>query len=258
MRKLIAVAAGVLILLLANQVCLLIDFENLVRGLANARGRDRVAEFLEPGLLFNLAEEYGRVVVARACADWRMGDVNQFQFELYNLGVDLIHVLAKRQKNAVDVKLAVDAIEMSWELPEVTTYVLVTGDRDFIHVLKALRRRGKTIVGVAPDASVSDDFASLCDRFVNYTSLCSAYTADAPQVAEDAGGKYDLKQIGDVLGKILARTPEGLKGAHVVPILRREISPTFDVSKYGFSKLSQLLAALPAGGGRGGARRQRR
>jgi hypothetical protein len=77
-----------------GQVALLIDFENLVRGLAGSVDKERVADILEPGFLFNLAEEYGRVVVARAYADWRMGDVNQFQFELSNLGVDLIHVLA--------------------------------------------------------------------------------------------------------------------------------------------------------------------
>ncbi|MGA7980087.1 MAG: NYN domain-containing protein [Chromatiaceae bacterium] len=226
-------------------MALLIDFENLVRGLAGSAGKDRVADILEPGFLFNLAEEYGRVVVARAYADWRMGDVNQFQYELYNLGVDLIHVLAKRQKNAVDVKLAVDAIEMSWELPAVTTYVLVTGDRDFIHVLKALRRRCKIIVGVAPDASVSDDFATLCDRFIKYTALCSAYAADSPAPVEPSGEVPDLKRVAAVLRQALVRSPEGLKGAQVVPILRREISPTFDVSNYGFSKLTQLLAALP-------------
>ena len=229
----------------SGQVALLIDFENLVRGLGGSAGKERVADILEPGFLFNLAEEYGRVVVARAYADWRMGDVNAFQYELYNLGVDLIHVLAKRQKNAVDVKLAVDAIEMSWELPAVTTYVLVTGDRDFIHVLKALRRRGKIIVGVAPDASVSDDFATLCDRFIKYTALCSAYAADSAAPVEPSGEAPDLKRVAAVLRQALVRSPEGLKGAQVVPILRREISPTFDVSNYGFSKLSQLLAALP-------------
>jgi hypothetical protein len=51
--------------------------------------------------------------------------------------------------------------------------------------------------------------------------------------------------VAAVLRHALVRSPEGLKGAQVVPILRREISPTFDVSNYGFSKLSQLLAALP-------------
>jgi hypothetical protein len=92
---------------------------------------------------------------------------------------------------------------------------------------------------------VSDDFATLCDRFVHYTALCSAYTADSGAPLEPKGEVPDLKRVAAVLQQALARSPEGLKGAQVIPILRREISPTFDVSNYGFSKLSQLLAARP-------------
>jgi hypothetical protein len=41
----------------SGQVALLIDFENLVRGLGGSAGKERVADILEPGFLFNLAEE---------------------------------------------------------------------------------------------------------------------------------------------------------------------------------------------------------
>jgi hypothetical protein len=40
-----------------GQVALLIDFENLVRGLGGSVGKERVADALEPGLLFNLASD---------------------------------------------------------------------------------------------------------------------------------------------------------------------------------------------------------
>lgn len=227
-----------------GQVCLLIDFENLARGLADLVGDEGLADTLDAQLLFSLAEEYGRVVVARAYADWRMKVVNQFQFDLYNLGVDLVHVLAKHQKNAVDVKLAVDAIELLWELPLVSAYVLVSGDRDFIHVLKALRRHGKTVVGVAPDNAVSDDFAALCDRFVAYTALRRAYAATDVE-AQPGTEKPQMAVVRDALSRLLVKHPEGIKGSQVIPALRREISPTFDVSAYGYVKLSQLLRALP-------------
>jgi uncharacterized LabA/DUF88 family protein len=137
-----------------SKVALLVDFENLVFGLQEVHG-DEFAGYVEPELLFRLAEEYGQVVVANAYADWRSRSVNQFQTDLYRLGLDLVHVFAKRQqsrvKNAVDVKMAVDAVEAIWTLPHVTTFVIVSGDRDFIHVLKTLRRHGKTVVGVSPD-----------------------------------------------------------------------------------------------------------
>ena len=233
-----------------GKVALLVDFENLVYGLEEAYG-EQFAEYVEPELLFRLAEEYGQVVLANAYADWRSRDVNQFQTDLYRLGLDLVHVFGKRQasrfKNAVDVKMAVDAVEAIWTLPHVATFVIVSGDRDFIHVLKTLRRYGKTVVGVSPDQSVSEDFAALCDRFVRYGALCTSYAPEgAPSAAPVAVPAAEgLDAVRAALRDILAERPAGLKGAEVKPLLRRRLSATFDESEYGFSRLTSLLLALP-------------
>ena len=229
-----------------QQVCLLIDFENLVYGLKDQYGEDRLADELNVNLLFNLAEEYGHVVLANAYADWRAYAVNQFQIDLYRLGVDLVHVVAKRGKNAVDVKMAVDAIETIWTLPHIQTFIIVSGDRDFIHVLKMLRRHGKTVVGVAPAESTSDDFAALCDRFLRYAALASTYTSMTALVPPESTEGETYSVLRRALHKIMTEYGiEGLKGAQIKPLLRRELTPTFDESEYGFLKLSQLLRAFP-------------
>jgi hypothetical protein len=226
-----------------QQVALLIDFENLVFGLKDVHGDD-FPEELEPELLFKLAEEYGQVVLANAYADWRFRDVNQFQTELYRLGIDLIHVFGSKFKNAVDVKMAVDAIETVWTLPHVGTFIIVSGDRDFIHVLKTLRRYGKSVIGVSPAKSASDDFAALCDRFLRYGALSAAYgseTVAAPEVGAEVRGLDSVRQA---LKEITFRRADGIKGGQIKPLLRRKLSPTFDESEYGFSRLSELLVAL--------------
>ncbi len=227
-----------------EQVCLLIDFENLVYGLRDKYGEDDFANEVDINLLLKLAEEYGQVVLANAYADWRSRDVNQFQIDLYRLGIELVHVLARRRKNAVDVKMAVDAIETLWSLPTVQTYVIVSGDRDFIHVLKALRKRGKTVVGVAPAESTSEDFAALCDRFLRYSALAATYSAAGP--AASPQDRDQMEELRSALRRILAEYgEEGLKGAKIKPLLRREFSATFDESEYGFAKMTPLLRAMP-------------
>lgn len=230
------------------QVALFIDFENLVYGLHETFGTN-FADEVEPELLFQLAEEYGQVVLANAYADWRFREINQFQTDLYRLGIDLIHVFAKRQanryKNAVDVKMAVDAIETVWTLPHVDTFVIVSGDRDFIHVLKTLRRYGKTVVGVSPAMAVSNDFAALCDRFVRYGALAQTYRQEALANGRGNGEQLGLDTVRQALREILAERPEGLKGSQVKPLLRRRLSVTFDESEYGYSNLVDLLHALP-------------
>lgn len=224
-------------------VCLLIDFENLVLGLQQMVPGDLIDE-LDVSLLFRIAEEHGQVALANAYADWRNSKFNQFQLDLDRQGIELVHVLGRGYKNAVDVKLAVDAIETLWTLPHIQTFVVVSGDRDFIHILKTLRRHGKKIVGVAPDVSVSDDFASLCDSFVKYSALKRTYSDagdGAPAVASPERGRFE-----HALAVLLAKSSlQGVKGATLKQLLKRELGQTFDESEYGYSKFSELLRSLP-------------
>ncbi len=229
-----------------KQVCLLIDFENLIYGLFEMYGEERYIDEVDINVLFNLATEYGNVVIANAYADWRSRTVNQFQLDLYRLGAELVHVMGKPNKNAVDVKMAVDAVELMWKYPNVQTYLIVSGDRDFIHVLKALRRHGKTVIGVAPHNSTSDDFAALCDRFLRYSALVSTYSAIPAPAEEVRPTAVDFNEVRSALRRILAEyADEGLKGAKIKPLLRRELSQTFDQSEYGFPKMAHLLRAMP-------------
>ena len=220
-----------------SSVALLIDLENLVRGV----GDD---ESIDCETLFQLAEESGRVLVANAYADWRDNRMNQYQTDLYRLGVELIHVLGVRRggvsKNAVDIRMAVDAISAISTLSHIGTYVIVSGDRDFIHVLKELRRHGKTIIGVSPSASTSDDFAALCDRFVRYEALART----GQSVPEDLNTVSDAADIGRVrqaLHKIVTQNTNGILGSTIKPALRRALSPSFDESEYGFRRMIDLL-----------------
>ena len=231
-----------------DQVALLIDFENLIYGLENIHG-ENYQEEVEPEIFVKLSEEYGQIVLANAYADWRFREVNQFQTDLYRLGIDILHVLGKRRnnklKNAVDVKMAVDAIETIWTLPHVKTFVIVSGDRDFIHVLKTLRRYGKRVIGVSPEQSVSDDFATLCDRFVRYGALSSAFSGGSVKDVKSRAENINLDSVRKALREVLSGRKEGIKGAQIKPLLRRNLSVTFDESEYGFSRLTELLAALP-------------
>lgn len=135
--------------------------------------------------------------------------MNQYQTDLYGLGIELVHVLGHRRgatiKNAVDVKMAVDAVSLMASLPHIDVYVIVSGDRDFIHVLKELRRHGKTVVGVSPNSAVSGDFSSLCDRFLRYEALTSAVAPDGVESMEEVRAK-----LGEIVGE--SRRSAGLGG----------------------------------------------
>ena len=215
----------------SGRVALLIDFENLVRAVDE--------EDIDCEAVFRLADEYGRVLVANAYADWRMRDVNQYQADLYGLGIELVHVLGQRRgaliKNAVDVKMAVDAVSLMSSLPHIDVYVIVSGDRDFIHVLKELRRHGKTVIGVSPNSAVSSDFSSLCDRFLRYEALTSTV---------EPTGAESIDEVRSKLAEIVRENPDGLRGSEVKTMLRRVLSSSFDESAYGFMSFGSFLGRM--------------
>lgn len=132
-----------------GDVAMLVDWENLKYSLAQRGRRPSVTALREA------AEQFGRVVYARAYADWgdsaHAGDPSK----LYVAGLEPVYVLAKRYtdaagetriKNSVDVKLAADCVEASHQFPNVGTYIIVSGDNDFVHIVNALRPRGKRVV----------------------------------------------------------------------------------------------------------------
>lgn len=231
-----------------EQVALFIDFENLVYGIQDPNSKNHDSEEVDPEPLVQLAGEYGRVVLARAYADWRNKHFNQYQVDLYKLGIDLVHVFGKKGpagfKNAVDIKMAVDAIESIFAFPDVTTFVIVSGDRDFIHVLKMLRRYGRHIVGISPARSASQDLAQLTDRFLRYEALTETYFQQPGETTELADTAR-LEALRKSLREIMSDRPEGVRGSELKGILRRRLSATFDESEYGFSRFIDLVRAFP-------------
>ncbi len=134
-----------------NDVALLIDWENLKWSLANNyRVTPNISSLVEA------ARDCGRLVVARAYADWTMPRLVPDAPNLYRAGIEPVYVPGRHPvgsgslKNSADVRLAVDAVELCVRLPHVGAYLLVTGDGDLIHALNFLRLNGRrgVVVGV--------------------------------------------------------------------------------------------------------------
>lgn len=168
----------------AGGVGLLVDFENLVRGVERGGGE------LDCGLLTALAAGCGRLRVARAYADWRMADTEPHRARVERAGIEAVDVAVRRDgalvKNAVDVRMAADAVELAWSMRGVGIYVLATGDRDFMPVVRALQRRRRTVVGVCPEGAASYALADACDAFVDYGTLAERACGGGPEVPAGA------------------------------------------------------------------------
>ncbi|MEE2644358.1 MAG: NYN domain-containing protein, partial [Myxococcota bacterium] len=221
------------------QVALFIDFENLIYGLNQEHGEQRAYELFSIQPLLELARAHGQLCEIRAYADWRMKAVNRFQSQLYQVGTELVHVLGRFGKNSVDMKMAVDLTELAVSRTRPELIILVSGDRDFIHVLRCLKRYGRQIIGVAPRGAWSEDLRLLCESFHHYESLAPVEKDEDPQ-RESAH-----RELAEWLEAALREAPAGLSGTQLRRRLEALSERRFEPRYYGYLKLRHLLADFP-------------
>src|SRR3954465_5615163 len=149
-------------------IALFLDYENLAIGTREAL--NGAAFDLRP--IADALAERGRVVVRRAYADWTSFDEDRRMLTRHH--VELIEIPQKMgavRKNAADIKMAVDAIELCFERDYITTYVLGTGDRDFMPLVHKLRELNRRVIGIGVEASTSALLPAACDEFLFYERL---------------------------------------------------------------------------------------
>jgi len=146
------------------QIAVFIDYDNIEISVEEAFGKNTDVDW---NRVFNYASQVGRVVLRRAYADW--AEAANKQRNLLGMGVELVHVNSKRGKNAADIRIVLDAMELFYNGRDSFTHVLlVSGDGDFTELVHRLRANGKTVIGLGISGTTADYLVSACDKFVYY------------------------------------------------------------------------------------------
>jgi uncharacterized protein (TIGR00288 family) len=247
-----------------ERIALFLDYENLAIG---AREQLHLAEFDFRPVADALAER-GRVVVRRAYADWSRFDEDRRMLTRHH--VELIEIpqrMGSVRKNAADIKMAVDAVELCFERDYITTFVLGTGDSDFTPLVHKLRELNRRVIGIGVEASTSALLPPACDEFLFYERLegvdvtearrapsRSSRTKRPPAAVEEpaVGDEQPAPRTEEAdLGVLVTQTLSGLSrsagGPVLASMLKRAIlrkDPTFSETTYGFRGFSELLRHL--------------
>lgn len=153
----------------------------------HAERRDRAT--VDVGAILDFASSFGTLVLTRAYADWS-ADINAgYRGQLVARAVDLVQLFpaAAYGKNGADIRLAVDAVEDMFRLPDLTHVVIVAGDSDYIPLAQRCKRLGRYVVGIGVAGASSRALAAACDEFVIYDAL-PGVPALAPEPAPADSG----------------------------------------------------------------------
>ena len=152
-----------------NKVALFIDFDNIRIGIRQHFGTpDRTAE-IHPQKLMAKASKYGRVTTAKAYADFT-GHPKEFQDKLlFAAGIEPIHAPSKisggRRQSSADMHMVIDMFLEAIDHEDVDTFILMSGDADFVRMVATLRRRfgRKVIISGVQSTSTSLDLMNSAD-----------------------------------------------------------------------------------------------
>jgi uncharacterized LabA/DUF88 family protein len=212
----------------APNAALLIDFDNVTMGIQ----KDLHAE-LRTLLSSDIIK--GKVAVQRAYADWRR--YPQYIVPLAESSIDMIMAPAygSSKKNATDIRLAIDALELVFTRPEIGTFILLSGDSDFSSLVIKLKEYGKYVIGVGIRESSSDLLVMNCDEYYSYNALTGLTKTNE----DEPSRKHDpWELVTDAITR-MKRNGDVMRSDRLKQVMQ-EIDSSFDEKDLGFAKFSRF------------------
>lgn len=254
------------------RVAVYIDFDNIVISRydqihgRNSFQRDKAAGFhkkpgrlaearIDLGAIIDFASSFGTLVLTRAYADWS-ADVNaDYRDQLVARAVDLVQLFpaAAYGKNGADIRLAVDAVEDMFRLPDLTHVVIVAGDSDYIPLAQRCKRLGRYVVGIGITGSISRSLTAACDEYVSYDALPGITPAKpAPKRRRTKADADEEPEAPDPQAAATALLERALRIGHekddadwlhnsAVKAQMKRMDPSFSERSLGFRSFSDFL-----------------
>ena len=212
----------------APNAALMIDFDNVTMGIRSDL-QVELRKLMDSDII------RGKVAVQRAYADWRR--YPQYIVPLSEASIDLIFAPAfgSNKKNATDIRLAIDAVELIFTRPEIGTIILLSGDSDFSSLVIKLKEYGKYVIGVGIRESASDLLIQNCDEYYSYNEL-----AGLARAGEDEGARRDPWEL--VVDAVLEMKKRGdvMRSDRLKQVMQ-EIDASFDEKNVGMNRFSKFV-----------------
>jgi len=218
----------------------------------------------------------------KAYANWMVAGMSTYRREMLEEAVEPVQIFSYtgsgktpeesrkknleegRRKNAADVQIVVDALSVAVEAPWVDVFVIVSGDGDFIPLVRRLQYLGKYVIGVtltgAGAGGVSALLRSNADHYFEVaagaprpaaesallTAESAVETPSEPSAAQLPSDKIPtVEEYVQSIKEIVLKNPKMMKGNDVNgPLLGNSLRtqwPRATYSTYGFKSLGDLV-----------------
>ena len=220
-----------------QRLALFIDFENIAIGVRDAHYRK-----FDVNLVLERLLDKGKLLVKKAYADWSR--YSDYKRSFHEAAIELIEVPQKSVggKNSADIRLVVDAMDMSFQKEHINCFVVCSGDSDFSPLVSKLKENNKYVIGLGVKNSTSELLIENCDEFIFYEDLVRVQQRPMPVLAGGVPEKLQdcFNLLVDSVSALQRENKEILWGSMVKETMKRK-KPSFNETYYGFRSFSHLL-----------------
>lgn len=213
--------------------------------------------------VLNEISTYGRIVVKRAYGNWRKDALKNWEPEIKRLAIKAVQQFDYvTGKNATDMALVIDTLELL-HTNNYDAFVIVSSDSDFTPLAMKLHEYGVYVMGVGV-RTTPESFRNACDEFLFLENISadshkapdepgpaaqkdSASPAPAGTAVQTPDAPDDIEEIHALLRKAYDtyQDDDGYVHAGAAGNFLKRTRPDFDSRTYGYTKLTQFLAAFP-------------
>ncbi|MDX8393812.1 MAG: NYN domain-containing protein [Mariprofundales bacterium] len=214
-----------------SSVALFIDVENIHYSTLN-----NYSETPDWSWIVDACRAYGRIASSQAFGDWIA--FSKEVPEIQKNGIQPVFVpLSQDGKSSLDCYLTVSAMKLFFQNNTLDTFILASGDRDYIPLIAELKALGKKVVILAVPHTLSQDLTHIVDDVISYKSRTKFKTIHA---------SADKKTARDFVVSTLKELESTSLNDRWVNLARiglelNKKDPAFKHNSYGYSKLAEML-----------------
>lgn len=151
-------------------IAMFTDYPNVDIGVR----RNTFESYYNYGMVETYVKTMGNLRVSRVYGDWQRYKIASKYLSRYNVKlVDVRHIIFSdnRSKDLVDTKMAMDIGTMLLECPDIQLIVIVSGDADFIPVIKTIKEYNIKVYVIAEQNSLSHHLFDHADKIIFYQDV---------------------------------------------------------------------------------------
>lgn len=182
---------------------------------------------------------------ALAFADWtKVKSEKALSFAKYSF--EMIHTPhINGLKNSADISMVTHGLNILYHHPNISNFILITGDADFRPLLMELKKEGKYIEIICDSQNASLDLVSMADDYKDYRDIILENISNESEESEDSVSEFTVERAYELLEETVSELMESTKSTSVnsglIKTKMKLMESSFDEKSLGFNSWKDFV-----------------